>query len=38
MAGGIGITGLLASAQNLQQMKADYHLHHVILSLDDVAF
>lgn len=38
IAGGIGITGLLVSAQKLQQMKADYHLHYVIRSLDEVAF
>jgi MOSC domain-containing protein YiiM/ferredoxin-NADP reductase len=38
IAGGIGITGLLASAQRLQQTNQDYHLHYVVRSLDEVAF
>lgn len=38
IAGGIGITGLLASAQSLQQTNQDYHLHYVVRSLDEVAF
>ncbi|KAJ5450779.1 uncharacterized protein N7458_007228 [Penicillium daleae] len=35
IAGGIGITGLLASAQRLQQTNQDYHLHYVVRSLDE---
>lgn len=38
IAGDIGIPGLLVSAQKLQQMKADSHLHYVIRSLDEVEF
>jgi MOSC domain-containing protein YiiM/ferredoxin-NADP reductase len=38
IAGGIGITGLLASVQTLQEMKHDFHLHFVVRSLDEVAF
>lgn len=38
IAGGIGITGLLASAQKLQQTNQDYHLHYVVRSPDEVAF
>jgi MOSC domain-containing protein YiiM/ferredoxin-NADP reductase len=38
IAGGIGITGLLASARDLQQRNVPYHLHYVVRSQDEVAF
>lgn len=38
IAGGIGITGLLASARELQQDCQRYHLHYVIRSSKEVAF
>ncbi|KAJ5676498.1 uncharacterized protein N7477_002131 [Penicillium maclennaniae] len=34
----IGITGLLASAGDLQQRKVPYHLHYVVRSPEEVAF
>ncbi|KAJ5764794.1 hypothetical protein N7520_004353 [Penicillium odoratum] len=37
IAGGVGITGLLASARELQQKGLAYHLHYVVRS-DEVAF
>ncbi|KAJ5786916.1 uncharacterized protein N7503_012128 [Penicillium pulvis] len=38
IAGGIGITGLLASARELQQGCQRYHLHYIIRSAKEVAF
>ncbi|KAJ5314797.1 uncharacterized protein N7443_001681 [Penicillium atrosanguineum] len=38
IAGGIGITGLLASARELQQRNVPYHLHYVVRFPDEVAF
>lgn len=38
IAGGIGITGLLASARELERRSASYHLHYVVRSQDEVAF
>ena len=38
IAGGIGITGLLASAKNLQEKGEAYHLHYAVRDPDDVAF
>ncbi|KAJ5912293.1 hypothetical protein N7504_001176 [Penicillium tannophilum] len=38
IAGGIGITGLLASARELQQKCQRYHLHYIIRSAKEVAF
>ncbi|KAJ6121180.1 hypothetical protein N7523_005460 [Penicillium sp. IBT 18751x] len=38
IAGGIGITGLLASAEDLQQRKVPYHLHYIVKSPEEVAF
>ena len=38
IAGGIGITGLLASAKNLQENGEAYHLHYAVRDPDDVAF
>ncbi|KAJ5682991.1 hypothetical protein N7462_006156 [Penicillium macrosclerotiorum] len=38
IAGGIGITGLLASARELQRQGMDYHLHYVVRYPEEVAF
>lgn len=38
IAGGIGITGLLASASSLQQNDQSYHLHYAVRSPDETPF
>ncbi|RJE24353.1 MOSC domain protein [Aspergillus sclerotialis] len=38
IAGGIGITGLLASAKNLQERGQAYHLHYAVRDPEEVAF
>lgn len=38
IAGGIGITGLLASAGELQRKDQSFHLHYVVRSCHEVAF
>lgn len=37
IAGGIGITGLLASAKSLQESGRDYHLHYVVRSPEEIS-
>jgi MOSC domain-containing protein YiiM/ferredoxin-NADP reductase len=38
IAGGIGITAFIASAQHLQQQSLDFHLYYAIRSTEDKAF
>ncbi|KAF7720159.1 Uncharacterized protein PECH_007414 [Penicillium ucsense] len=38
IAGGIGITGLIASAQELHKRNRPYHLHYAVRSLEEVPF
>ncbi|EPS25125.1 hypothetical protein PDE_00056 [Penicillium oxalicum 114-2] len=38
IAGGIGITGLIASARKLRETNQVYHLYYAVRSMDEVAF
>ncbi|KAL3456867.1 pyruvate kinase-like protein [Aspergillus heterothallicus] len=37
LAGGIGITAFIASAQHCQRLGTSYHLHYLVRSADDIA-